>query len=64
MVGDPVTVRSHLSPMSGQAGRIAEITPTDLYGPYLVWFDGGLQFRYQRRELALTNIDKSARTDR
>lgn len=63
-IGDPVRVRTKLSPLAGQSGRVAEISHGDLYGPYLVQFAGGLQFRYRRNELALTIISDSARKDR
>jgi hypothetical protein len=63
-VGDPVRVRTKLSPLAGQSGRVAEVVPGDPYGPYLVQFAGGLQFRYRRNELALTFISDSAGKDR
>jgi len=53
-------VRSKLSPLSGRSGTIAEVALEDPYGPYLVQFDGGLQFRYRRKELALTCKTDSA----
>ena len=55
--GDPVRVKKHRrSPLAGQSGRIAEITPGDTRGPYLVQFGNGLQFRYRGDELvALTS---------
>jgi len=44
------------SPLAGQSGTIAEITPGDPCGPYLVQFGNGLQFRYRGDELvALTS---------
>jgi hypothetical protein len=55
--GDPVRVQVHSrSPMAGQSGRIVAISPRDAYGPYLVRFGNGLQFRYRENELvALTS---------
>ena len=55
--GDVVRVREYRrSPLAGQSGRIAEITPGDPCGPYLVQFGNGLQFRYRGDELvALTS---------
>ena len=55
--GDSVRVREHWrSPLAGESGRIAEITPGDPCGPYLVQFGNGLQFRYRVDELvALTS---------
>ena len=55
--GDPVRVKKHRrSPLAGQSGRIAEVSPGDPCGPYLVQFGNGLQFRYSGEELvALTS---------
>ena len=55
--GDSVRVRERRrSPLAGQSGRIALITPGDPSGPYLVQFGNGLQFRYREDELvALTS---------
>lgn len=55
--GDSVRVRDgRRSPLAGQSGRIAEVTPGDPCGPYLVRFGNGLQFRYCGDELvALTS---------
>jgi hypothetical protein len=59
--GDTVRVRRMHSPLSGKTGRIVEIAEGDMYGPYLVQFDNGLRFRYQRNELiALTYSSDSA----
>ena len=52
-IGDSVRVRDQRrSPLAGQSGKIAEITPGDACGPYLVQFGNGLQFRYRGDELA------------
>lgn len=51
-VGVPVRVRRRRSPLSGMTGKISVITPNDAYGPYLVTFENGLQFRYRQEELA------------
>ncbi len=55
--GDAVRVKEYRrSPLAGQSGTIAEITPGDSCGPYLVQFDNGLRFRYCGDELvALTS---------
>ena len=55
--GDFVRVKAYrCSPLAGQSGRIAEITPGDPCGPYLVQFGNGLKFRYRGDELvALTS---------
>jgi hypothetical protein len=59
-VGDRVRVRRLLSPLAGRAGRVLEVDSDDIYGPYLVQFDDGLRFRYQRHELiVLTNPSDS-----
>ena len=54
--GDCVRVKKYRrSPLAGQSGTIAEITPGDACGPYLVLFGNGLRFRYRGDELvALT----------
>ena len=56
-VGDSVRVQEHWrSPLAGQSGRIAGISPRDACGPYLVQFANGLHFRYREDELvALTS---------
>jgi hypothetical protein len=60
-IGDPVKVCRKRSPLAGQSGTIAEVTPSDPYGAYLVQFENGLQFRYRRNELvALTYFSNSA----
>jgi hypothetical protein len=55
--GDFVRVKEYRrSPLAGQSGKIATITPGDPCGPYLVQFGNGLQFRYRGNELvALTS---------
>jgi hypothetical protein len=64
VVGDPVRVRARLSPLAGKSGKVTNITPGDPYGPYLVQFDSGLQYRYRRNELAPTCNSDSAMKDR
>jgi len=59
-VGESVRVRTRLSPLAGQTGRVVDMIPGDVYGPYLVRFDNGLQFRYRRNELAPTSNTDSA----
>jgi hypothetical protein len=56
-IGTSVRVQDHWrSPLAGQSGRIAGISPRDACGPYLVRFANGLQFRYREDELiALTS---------
>ena len=55
--GDLVRVQDHRrSPLAGQSGKVARITPGDPCGPYLVQFGNGLEFRYREDELvALTS---------
>ncbi|HET9218995.1 MAG TPA: DUF1918 domain-containing protein [Terriglobia bacterium] len=59
-VGDPVRVHARHSPLAGQCGKIAEISQEDPYGPYLVQFSSGFQFRYRGNELAPTRNSDSA----
>jgi hypothetical protein len=55
-VGATVRVQDHWrSPLAGQSGRIAGISPRDACGPYLVQFANGLQFRYCENELVALN---------
>jgi hypothetical protein len=64
-LGDPVQVCRGRSPLAGLSGTVAEVTPNDPYGTYLVQFENGLQFRYQRKELvASTCITRLANQDR
>ena len=63
-VGDRVLVRRKHSPLALQSGKLADVTPGDTYGPYLVEFDSGLRFRYQRYELsALTSASQTHETE-
>ena len=39
------------SPYPGRIGVVVEINDDDLYGPILVRFNDGLQFRYKQSEL-------------
>ena len=43
--------RSWCTPLAGQAGVVLAIEPHDPYGTYLIRFEDGLQFRYERRDL-------------
>jgi hypothetical protein len=45
--------RSWRTPMAGCSGVISAIEPNDPYGTYLIQFQDGLQFRYERRDLEL-----------
>jgi hypothetical protein len=45
--------RSWRTPLAGRAGVVSAIEPNDPYGTYLVQFEDGLQFRYEREELQL-----------
>src|SRR5262249_26029296 len=52
--GNHVRVRrSWRSPLAGRAGVVSAIEPNDPYGTYLVQFEDGLQFRYERQDLEL-----------
>jgi hypothetical protein len=57
-VGDRVRVCRLFSPLAGKAGRVLEVDSNDNYGPYLVQFDEGLRFRYQRHELTVLKANK------
>ena len=45
--------RSWRAPLAGRSGVISAIEPNDPYGTYLIQFDDGLQFRYERQDLEL-----------
>src|SRR5215831_13214840 len=45
--------RSWRLPLAGRSGVVTAIEPNDPYGPYLIEFDDGMQFRYERRDLEL-----------
>jgi hypothetical protein len=50
--GDRVLIRPNsCSPYAGQIGIVVEINHEDAYGPILVRFSDGLQFRYRESEL-------------
>jgi hypothetical protein len=51
-VGDKVLIQMNSrSPYAGRIGVVAEINNDDVYGPVLVRFSDGLQFRYTQSEL-------------
>ena len=41
-------------PMAGRPGVVSAIEPNDRYGTYLIEFEDGLQFRYDRQDLVRT----------
>jgi hypothetical protein len=43
--------RSWRMPMAGRTGVVSAIEPNDRYGTYLIEFEDGLQFRYDRQDL-------------
>ena len=45
--------RSWCTPLGGRSGVVSTIEPNDPYGTYLIQFEDGLQFRYEREELEL-----------
>jgi hypothetical protein len=52
--GDHVRIRrSWRAPLAGRAGVVSAIEPNDPYGTYLIQFEDGLQFRYERHDLEL-----------
>ena len=51
-VGDKVLIQlNSRSPYAGRIGVVVEINDDDVYGPILIRFSDGLQFRYKRSEL-------------
>jgi hypothetical protein len=48
--------RSWRSPLAGRSGVVSAIEPNDPYGTYLVQFEDGLQFRYERQDLELVVV--------
>ena len=51
--------RSWRTPMAGRPGVVSAIEPNDRYGTYLIEFEGGLQFRYDRQDLELLVAPRS-----
>ena len=52
--GNHVCIRvSRRLPLAGHSGVVSAIEPNDPYGTYLIQFEDGLQFRYDRQELEL-----------
>jgi len=45
--------RSWRTPMAGRSGVVSAIESNDRYGTYVVQFEDGLQFRYERQDLEL-----------
>jgi hypothetical protein len=45
--------RSWRTPLAGHSGVVSSIEPNDPYGTYLIQFEDGLQFRYERGDLEL-----------
>ena len=43
--------RSWRAPLAGRSGVVSAIEPNDPYGTYLIQFEDGLQFRYERQDL-------------
>jgi hypothetical protein len=54
-VGYTVRIRrSWRSPYAARLGVVSAIEPNDFYGTYIVEFEDGLHFRYQRQEVEPT----------
>src|SRR5262249_50652841 len=50
--GNAVRIRrTWRSPHAGRLGVVSAIEPNDAYGAYVIEFEDGLQFRYNRQEL-------------
>ena len=45
--------RGWRTPLAGRSGVVSSIEPNDPYGTYLIHFEDGLQFRYERQDLEL-----------
>ena len=45
--------RSWCTPLGGRSGVVSTIEQNDPYGTYLIQFEDGLQFRYERHDLEL-----------
>jgi|SRR5215813_6441895 len=59
-VGSTVRIRrSWRSPHAGRLGIVSAIKPNDRYGMYLIEFEDGLEFRYERHELEPTQARTS-----
>jgi hypothetical protein len=51
-VGNTVHIRrTWRSPYAGRLGVVSAIEPGDPYRPYIIKFEDGLHFRYERQEL-------------
>jgi hypothetical protein len=51
-IGNDVRIRRcWRSPLGGRSGLVSAIDPNDRYGTYLIQFEDGLQFRYERQDL-------------
>ena len=58
--GNHVCIRlSRRLPLAGHSGVVSAIEPDDPYGTYLVQFEDGLQFRYDRQDLQLLVAPRS-----
>ena len=58
--GNHVCIRvSRRLPLAGHLGVVSAIEPNDPYGTYLVQFEDGLQFRYDRQDLELMVAPRS-----
>ena len=51
--------RSWRMPIAGRPGVVSAIEPNDRYGTYLIEFEDGLQFRYERQDLQLLVAPRS-----
>ena len=52
--GNHVRIRRRWrTPLGGRLGIVSTVEPNDPHGTYLIQFEDGLQFRYERQELEL-----------
>jgi len=55
--GHHVRIRwSWRTPLAGRSGVVLAIEPDDPYGTYLIQFEDGLQFRYERPDLEVMRV--------
>jgi len=58
--GSRVRIRaSHRAPYAGQYGIIESVDEGDSRGPYLVYFEDGIQFRYTAHEIEVSEASSN-----
>lgn len=60
-VGTPVRIHNSAQrPLAGRTGTIIAVSSADPFGPYLVKFEDGLQFRYEGSEFSVASCLEAA----